>query len=474
MTDEDTKNVLDIRLDEKTERFVYSWLMLSMIALSFAGLFAFLLAMARTPQIQDILPAKDYFRVALVDHVVLSIVIWFLTFEGVLWALTSATFSGKKTASSKLGMLGFLISAIGTALLIAPALMGLGTPIFTNYIPVLDHQLYYSGLILFAVGLSIYLVNIFASYIFVKRDGVPLFGGEIWGMWIAGIAIVIALLCFFLAYYTFPEGLKKAVYLEHFFWGGGHILQFAHTIAMLAVWLMLAKITLKVSILGDKAALILFLIFLVYMAQAPFIFYMHQGGEESFKEAFTTLMQYGNGPAVIILLIIIVKSAKWCFKGEGFMKRVKGLPWNEPGFSALFFSTILFATGGLIAVFIEGSNTKIPSHYHGVIGAVTTSFMGITYYILPMMGRKLPAPKLAKIQPYIYGIGQLLFVIGMFWAGSHGVARKTYGAAQGLDNFAKIAGMTLMGIGGLVAITGGAAFVYNILFSLLGKKDDNN
>ena len=460
----------NLKLDRNTEKFVYSWLMLAMVSLIFAGLFAFLLAMARTPQIQDILPGKDYFKVALVDHVVLSIVIWFLTFEGVLWALTSSAFSGKKTFSSLLGIAGITVSAGGTVLIIAPALFGMGTPIFTNYIPVLDHNIYYSGLILFAAGLFIFLLNIFATYAFVKSDSSSPLGAEISGMVVAGISVLTAMICFILAYSTFPGGMKKAVYLEHFFWGGGHVLQFTHTIGMLVVWLLLARITLNVKPLGEKAAFIIFLIFLIYIAQAPFIFYLQTGGEDAFKEAFTTLMQYGNGSAVIIMTVMIVKSLMWLFKGGRIGEKLRSLPWREPGYSALFFSIILFAAGGIIALFIRGSNTKIPSHYHGVIGAVTMSFMGLTYYILPAMRRAIPSPKIARIQPYLYGIGQLMFVLGMFWAGSHGVARKTYGAAQGLDNFAKIAGMTLMGIGGLVAISGGALFVYNVLFSLLGKK----
>lgn len=451
------------KINKGTEKLVTSWLMLAIVSLIFAGLFAFLLAMARTPHIQDFLPGKDYFRVALIDHVVLSIVIWFLTFNGILWALTSSGFSGKSTFCIKLGLAGFAVSAAGTACIIAPALLGLGTPMFTNYIPVLDHPLYFTGLFLFATGLFLYLINILLTYIAAKREGENIFRAETFAMIVCSVAIYSALACYLMAYLTFPEGLKKFVYLEHFFWGGGHILQFSNTIGMLVTWILLTKITLKTSPIGDKWASFLFALFLPFIIAAPFLFFFYEGGTPEYKVAFTLLMQFGYGITVILIGFAVVRSLVKSAK-------MAPLPWKEPGFSALFFSLILFATGGIFAIFIQNSNTKIPAHYHGVIGAVTISFMGLTYYILPAMKRTIPCPKLARWQPYIYGVGQLLFAIGMFWAGGHGVARKTYGAAQGLDDFAKIAGMTIMGIGGLVAIAGGASYVYNVLFSILGKK----
>lgn len=119
---------------------------------------------------------------------------------------------------------------------------------------------------------------------------------------------------------------------------------------------------------------------------------------------------------------------------------------------------------------IYGSNTKIPSHYHGVIGGVTLAFMGLANHMLSILNRDVYSERLARIQPYIYGIGQTLFVIGMFIAGSHGVQRKTFGAAQNLDDIVKIIGMGIVGIGGLIAIIGGIIFVTNSLLSLIGPK----
>ena len=127
----------------------------------------------------------------------------------------------------------------------------------------------------------------------------------------------------------------------------------------------------------------------------------------------------------------------------------------------------LFALGGAISFTIGGYNTKIPSHYHGVIGGVTLSFMGLTNYILGILNREVYRKGLHPYTPYVYGIGQTLFVIGMFWAGSHGVARKTFGADQNLNSTVKIIGMAIVGIGGLIAIAGGIMFIIHSAGTLL-------
>ena len=76
-------------IDTGISRLIYGWLAFAISSLVFAGMFALLVVMARTPFILKFFPGSDYVRVALVGHVVLSFVIWFLAFKGLLWTLTS-------------------------------------------------------------------------------------------------------------------------------------------------------------------------------------------------------------------------------------------------------------------------------------------------------------------------------------------------------------------------------------------------
>ena len=60
-------------------------------------------------------------------------------------------------------------------------------------------------------------------------------------------------------------------------------------------------------------------------------------------------------------------------------------------------------------------------------------------------------------------MGQLMHIVGLVWSGGYGVQRKVAGAEQVLRSTAEIAGMGLMGLGGLIAIIGGLLFVVVVL-----------
>jgi heme/copper-type cytochrome/quinol oxidase subunit 1 len=130
---------------------------------------------------------------------------------------------------------------------------------------------------------------------------------------------------------------------------------------------------------------------------------------------------------------------------------------------------VLFGTGGVIGFLISGSNVTIPAHYHGSIIGVTLALMGFTYDLLPRLGYPAPGGRLARLQPYLYGGGQLLHVAGLVWSGGYGVQRKVAGTEQALNTAERVAAMGLMGIGGLIAIIGGLLFLYLVLRAMLAR-----
>ena len=85
--------------------------------------------------------------------------------------------------------------------------------------------------------------------------------------------------------------------------------------------------------------------------------------------------------------------------------------------------------------------------------------MGLAYHLLPALGYAPVRGRLAVLQPWLYGGGQLLHIAGLVWSGGYGVQRKVAGGEQVLRSTAEVAGMGLMGLGGLLAITGGLLFV---------------
>jgi len=141
-------------------------------------------------------------------------------------------------------------------------------------------------------------------------------------------------------------------------------------------------------------------------------------------------------------------------------------PGVRPLRAALIMSLVLFAVGGLIGFAIKGSDVRIPAHYHGCIVGVTLAFMGLAYHLLPHLGFRAATSRLAALQPYVYGVGQLLHITGLVWSGGYGVQRKVAGAQQVLGSVQEVAGMALMGMGGLIAIAGGLLFVIVVIGAL--------
>jgi len=168
-------------------------------------------------------------------------------------------------------------------------------------------------------------------------------------------------------------------------------------------------------------------------------------------------MRIGGGLAIApLMLALLVALAP---------RRVLAPP-QRPLRAALLASMLLFVAGGLIGLTIDASNVKIPAHYHGCIVGVTLALMGLVYHLLPRLGYGAPQGRLATLQPALYGLGQLMHIVGLVWSGGYGVQRKVAGAEQVLRGPAEIAGMGLMGLGGLVAIVGGLLFVVVVLRAL--------
>lgn len=423
-------------------RMTTAWLLLGLVSLAAAGAYSILLVLARTPKVQELIPLVDFFRVALVVHVDLSILIWMLSIAGALWSVSSVR------VRPVWDRISFSIAAIGTAVVIVSPFAGAGDPLMNNYVPLLQHPIFYIGLSLFVAGVGSHLTR---SMITFRGIGATLDGSDALraGIILSALITGVAIAAFFASFAGMSATMSGQIYFEFLFWGSGHVLQFTYTLLMLVGWIVLAHSS------GCRVALTprLTFVFLVMLAlpvvTVPFLYVAHEILTAGHRLAFTELMKYGGLSCLPLGLAIIV--SLWNAekpKGEGRYLR-----------SALESSIVLFAIGGMLGFMIAGLDIVIPAHYHGSTVGVTIAFMGLTYYLLPRLGFGPIPPRLAFWQPYIYGGGQLMHVVGLAWTGGYGVQRKTAGLAQGVDRIGEIAGMGLMGLGGLISVIGGFLFL---------------
>ena len=431
-------------------RLALGWLWLATAALVGAGLFSVLLVLARAPYTKDLFAVADFFRVALVVHVDLSVLVWFAAFGGLLWTLNGGT------RHLGLGWAGLAAAAAGTLAMCAAPFLGAEPPVMSNYVPVLDGPVFLGGLVLFAAGCLLLVVRamLAAERVGTRPDGAAALR---FGLNAAAVSAAVALLAFAGSYLALPAQLEGKAYYEVLFWGGGHVLQFTWTLLMFAAWLALAEAGGARAPLSPRVALLLFAIALASVFATPVIYLAYDITSVEHYRLQTWLMRIGGGLAIVPFALATVYALATAPRAEAAQRPLRAALWG---------SLVLFGAGGLIGLAIDGSNVKIPAHYHGAIVGVTLAFMGLAYHLLPRLGGARPAPRLATAQAWLYGAGQLAHIAGLVWSGGYGVQRKVAGAEQVLRGAEQVAAMGLMGVGGLAAVAGGLLFIVIVLRSL--------
>jgi hypothetical protein len=399
--------------------------------------------LSRAPWVKDLLPVADFFRVALVVHVDLSVLVWFAAFAGVLWSLHC----GPRFMA--LGWSGLALAAAGALLMCAAPFMEAAAPVMSNYIPVLDGPVFLSGLSVFGAGFMLLVVRAMAAAprVGTRPEGAGALG---FGMNAAAASAGVAALALAWTCLELPRGLEGKAYYEVLFWGGGHALQFTWTLLMFVAWLALAEAGGARVPLSPRIALLLFGIALVSVFATPAIYLAYDVTSVEHYRLHTWLMRIGGGLAIAPFAAAMVFA---------LAAAPRAAPHERALRSALAWSLVLFGAGGLIGTTIDGANVKIPAHYHGAIVGVTLAFMGLAYHLLPRLGFSRPNARLAALQPALYGAGQLLHIAGLVWSGGYGVQRKVAGAEQVLRSAEEVAAMGIMGAGGLAAVAGGILFI---------------
>lgn len=413
-----------------------AWLYLGVAALIGAGVLALLLVFSRTPGIEKVFPLKDFFRAALVVHVDLSVMVWFMSFAGVLWSL------GAGGAFGALGWAGFGLAALGTAVISISPFFPDTEPLLNNYIPVLQQPVFFAGLGISAAGYGLTLLRALLTTFPTSVDGE---GALRFGIFLSAIAGSLALAAFGISWLNPPPFEGKALY-EAVFWGGGHVLQFQHSLLLAVAWLWLAAALGRSPAISPRYVMAMFALAALPVLTMPFIYARYPAGSPYHVAGFARMMTEGH-PLMLPLIVLALLGLLKVWRVQSAAK------------SAFVASFVLFATGGVLAYMIRGVNVVIPAHYHGSIVGITLAFMGLAYVLLPRLGFGEATGKMARWQPYVYGCGQLMHVLGLAVSGGYGVQRKVAGAEQALTTLPQKIGMGVMGLGGTIAIAGGLMFV---------------
>ncbi len=422
--------------------YARKWLLTGVGALAIAGVFAVLLVVARAPQLKAMGLSQELFNMALVVHVDLSVLVWFLAAIALYLSLYLHHRAVRWPFAEGAAFWSF---TAGAALMVLSPLDGEWEVIKSNYIPVLYNVVFFLGLSLLAAGMLIISLEVVCGAFVLTRLTLH----EALAVALAWI-VLIAIALFAVSGYLLPEGYDHAARFEYLFWAGGHTLQFAYTLIMVIAWRALFSGRYRSEPFSRAVWLVAIAASFVGVLYPIPMHWQFPIDSDEFLSAFTTAMiQFGGiAPAILLAVMLwrLASSPRTLFE-------------RDVRISALFSSIIVFAAGGVLGLMITGQNVTIPAHYHGSIVGVTLALMGYAYTLMPKFGyADVSHWKMAYWQPIIYAVGQLLHVGGLAYSGGYGVLRKT---AVGNTEFApeiKVA-LGVMGLGGLLAIIGGLLFV---------------
>lgn len=485
--------VTGLIVDRSAERQIMAHAVTAVVYLAIGGLLALFLALTRW-QVFHLLPAKPFYEL-LSAHGMAMLIFWILFFEMAGLIFGSTVLLSARMVAPVLGWIAYGMMLVGSVISLTLMLMGEATVMFTAYPPMRAVPAYYAAVLVFAVGAIVGVVHFFINVIAAKRRGdvgtLPLFtfalvAAATLALW-SLLSGAIALIPTFLWSINLLPAPDPGFY-RLFFWGLGHGAQQVNLAAMIAIWYGLASLTTGAKPVNEGLSRVAIVLYVLFIQMGSMHHLLADPGMGTWvRNINTSYFMYGAVIGSLIHAFSIPASVELALRQQGLrnglFQWLRRAPWGEPGFGALAVSLFMFGVlGGVSGVIIGGPQLNliahntlvIPAHFHmTVVAGTTTAFMGISYYLVPLIfQRELMHRGLARIQPYLFGLGMLVFGIGMGLAGHWGLPRRHWDVsfstitalhANLLDGPEVGVFLALLGIGAIIAVLGGMLYVHVIV-----------
>ncbi len=489
--------VTGLLLHRPAERLIKANAVAATVALLIGGISAILILLTRWQAVHLLDPVMFY-RV-LTAHGISMLIFFIIFFEMAVLYFAAGPLLNSRIAAPRFGWFNYALMTVGAVLVEWMIWTGKADVLMTSYVPLRADPLYYLGIILFAVGALFVCFQFFATLVVAKREGT--YEGSLplitFGAVAAAIIAVITLLhgaATYIPTFLWSVGLMDVdpqVY-RMLWWALGHSSQQINVAAMVAIWYLLGAFTVGAVVLNEKISRTAFVLYILFisMASAHHLL-VDPGFSSSWKVVNTSYFMY---MAVLASLLHGFTVPAGIEVGQrlrgittglfGWMKRA---PWGDPGFSSLVLSVVVFGfVGGITGVtigteqinMVAHNTLRVPGHFHAtVVSGTAVAFMGLTYYLIPLIFRKKVAFwPLAQIQPYLFAGGMLVFSIFMSFSGGFGVPRRHWDISFSGAPFEQAfhpavdALMATMALGGLMAAVGGGLYILITVWSVFFGK----
>lgn len=376
----------------------------------------------------------------------------------------------------------FYLALIGTLLAAIPIFSGKATVLYTFYPPLQAHPLFYIGAALLVIGSwgwSWVILRTYASWRRENREArIPLaVHGTlatviVWLLATVGVAAEVVVLLI-----PWSLGISQTVdpvLARTLFWWFGHPVVYFWLLPAYIIWYYVAPRVAGGKLFSDPLARLVFVLFIVLSTPVGFHHqFLDPAVRAGWKFFHTINTQWVIFPSFITAFTVIAS-----FEVAGRMKGARGwfdwlekLPWGDPAFSSVALAMLIFAIGGFGGAVNAGfsmnamvHNTAwVQGHFHLTVGTATAlTFMGVSYWLIPKLaGRDLELSLLARIQPYLWFGGMLLFSVSNHISGLEGMPRRIYrfdyGGSPVADQWLAETGISALG--GLLLFVSAVCYV---------------
>jgi cytochrome c oxidase subunit 1 len=427
-----------------------------------------------------------------------------LTVHGVLNVLVFTTFFicgfvplmvtralGIPPASPGLAWGTFWLMLAGLVLAAVPLVGNAASVMFTFYPPLKAHWAFYLGLTLVVAGTWLVTLNLaWTLQAWWRRHPgmrtpLPAFMGMVtFAMWsLASLGLAAEMVFLVLPWSLGWLAGTDALLARTLFWFTGHPIVYFWLLPAYMSWYTLVPRQAGGKLFSDPMARTSFLLFLVLSTPLGFHHqYTDPGIHEGWKllHAFFTFAVFFPSLLTFFNVVASLESAGRARGGTGWVAWFARLPWGDPSVAAQVLAMILFVFGGIGGLINASYNMNlvvhntawIPGHFHLTVGtAVTLSFMGITYWLVPSLaGRALWSVGLARVQVWLWFVAMTVFSHAQHNLGILGAPRRTMlGAAPYLRSEWNW-DLMLVGIGGSGLFLSALLYFLNLALTLVASR----
>ncbi len=467
------------------KRFIWHHLLVAMVALAIGTLFGPLQAFEHSgldlyKYLDPVI--KSYYQ-GLTLHGVLNALIWTTFFITGFITLTTIKGLNRPLSHPKLNQTGFWMMVVGLLTAAVPILLDQATVLYTFYPPLQASWAFYVGLTLVVVGSWVEGWGFYLTFYQWRKENPGVrspfitFAGLVtmvlWQFATLGVAVEI-LTMLLPAALGLIEGTDPEL-ARTYFWFTGHPLVYFWLLPAYISWYGMLPKQAGGKLFSDSLARLAFWLFLLLSVPVGFHHQFVDPGIPQTWKAIHAILTFGVFFPSMMTAFTVIASLEYAGRkrgGTGLVGWIRALPWNDPSVASQLLAGILFIFGGIGGLTnasyevnaVIHNTTWVPGHFHlTVASAVTLSFMGISYWLVPhLKGKKLYSAKLGVIQAWTWFIGMLIFSNAMHVLGLLGAPRRTplgealYVPAEWEGHLLRVA------IGGAILFVSAILYFWNI------------